>query len=207
MIKVQAHHLDLGSSCNLPLSNPADIMPSSLNPFKCNTCGRVYKTQGYLNGHMKKSTKCALLREPPSTPTPPPPEPPETARVPPIPTPSHHPPAATTTVLSCNHCHKEYKTARGLSQHEARCKKSPDLPQPPTVPAAALVEETLACRYCEKEFKTTKGLAGHEEKACKRKPLSPEEAARLNREVEARFQKALKEERRPILVAYMEVLV
>ena len=38
-------------------SNPADIIPSLTN-FKCNVCGRVYKSRKFLNMHFRKSSNC-----------------------------------------------------------------------------------------------------------------------------------------------------
>ena len=69
----------------------------------------------------------------------------------------------------------------------------------------------FACQWCAKEFKTKKGIINHESKGCKKKPLTPEEAAALKLAEEQARNDKIKAElivtRRPLLAAWFDIMV
>ena len=72
-------------------------------------------------------------------------------------------------------------------------------------------KEKFACQWCDKEFKTKKGFLNHESKGCKKKPLTPEEAAALKLAEEQERNEKIKAElvvtRRPLLAAWFDNMV
>ena len=72
-------------------------------------------------------------------------------------------------------------------------------------------KEKFSCQWCEKEFKTKKGFLNHESKGCKKKPLTPEEAAALKLLEEQERNEKIKAElvvtRRPLLASWFDIMV
>ena len=72
-------------------------------------------------------------------------------------------------------------------------------------------KEKFTCQWCEKEFKTKKGFMNHESKGCKKKPLTPEEAAALKlaeeQERNVKIRAELVATRRPLLAAWFDIMV
>ena len=93
---------------------PTDLIPS-LNSYKCNVCGRIYKNRKFLNSHFKKSSNCAAHTSKMPGYLPPEPEPP---LKPPKPKKS-----TAESPHVCVDCNKGFKTIGEYKKHRNRSQK------------------------------------------------------------------------------------